>query len=409
VRIAFVSGDDVIVEGSGDPGDECGRLCAALAARGHQVTAYVRRRDQRSPEISTDHGYRIVTMCAGPAEAVSPPEVLPFVGDWAAELDRRWSSDPPDIVHAEGWLGGLTAQLAARRQQVPTVQSFRGLAATMESGPGTRNTERARLEPLLVRNAAWVTGGSSAEVDALARLRHSRARLSVLATGVDVERYVPAGPERIHNDPYRVLCLEQNPLRCNGFDTMIRIMPRLPGAELVIAETAAADCRHDQQRAGLKRLAAELGVRDRVRFLGTVVGDELPTLLRSADVVACTPRQSPRATTALQAMASGVVVVAVAVGSLSDTVVHGVTGLLPSPNKPDELVAALKALQMQRFQRESMAAAGRSRAVSRFTWDRIALDARNIYEKTISQHLPNNKLAATRSQSTSGEHRVAVR
>jgi glycosyltransferase involved in cell wall biosynthesis len=335
--------------------------------------------------------------------------VLPYIGDWAAELVTLWATDPPDVVHAYGWVGGLAAQLAARWQHLPVVQTFHGLAATLAPGPGTGDTERARLEPLLARNATWVTGGSSAEADELARMRHTRAGLSILATGVDIERFAPVGPRPTDTDHHRVLCLEPNPLRVNGFDRPIRVLPKLSGTELVVAETAATNSRNDKERRGLKKLAAELGVRDRIRFLGRVADDELPALVRSADVVACTPRQSPRATTALQAMASGVVVVATGVGALADTVINSVTGRVVSPTDPNELVAALKGFQTQGFQRASMGAAGRSRAASRYTWDRIALDALNIYRQAISQHVPHSTSTATRGHPTRGRRRMAVR
>jgi glycosyltransferase involved in cell wall biosynthesis len=66
-------------------------------------------------------------------------------------------------------------------------------------------------------------------------------------------------------------------------------------------------------------------------------------------------------------------------------VVDGVTGLIVSPESPSDMAAALKTLVAQRFQCESMGAAGRSHALSRFTWDRIALDAVNIYRRLESQ------------------------
>ena len=248
-------------------------------------------------------------------------------------------------MHAHGWLGGLAAQLAARRRQLPTVQTFQGLAVRSRSGTAERadgTTERGRIESLLARNAAWVTGESTADVAALAKLRHGRVRLSVLTRGVDAERYSPVGPAVPHGDLHRILCLASNPLPCNGFDTTIRALPRVPGAEVVVAETDVTEHSHDEARAGLKHLATELGVADRVRFMGTVTGDELPMILRSADVVACTPRQPPRATTVLQAMASGVAVVTLPVGVLDDVVVHGVTGLLISPGNPAEFAGALQ-------------------------------------------------------------------
>ena len=242
-----------------------------------------------------------------------------------------------------------------------------------------------RIEPLLARNATWVTGESTADVDALARLRRSRTRLSVLTSGVDVERYSPVGPALARTNLHRVLCLAPNPLWCNGFDIAILALPRVADTELVVAETAAGDGSHDEARAKLEHLATELGVADRVRFAGTVTGDELPTLVRSADIVACTPRQPPRATTVLQAMASGVAVVAVPVGVLNDAVVDAVTGLVLSPGSADELATALRSLLAQNFRCESMGAAGRSRVLSRFTWDRIALDSLTSYRRLGSQ------------------------
>ncbi len=274
---------------------------AALAAQHHTINAY-------RPHAEV------------PAEPSAPTLVLPHLGAWADQLDRAWAANPPDVVHAFGWLGGLAAQLAARRHELPLVQSFHGLAES--SIPG----ERVRLEPLLVRNANWVTGGSSAEVDALARLRRSRAQLSVLSSGVDVDRFAPADPSAA-DGPVRILQVEPNALPQHGFDKVIRILPILPGVELVLAETDAGDPRHDRERTALNRLATGLGVQDRVRFAGSVAAEELPALVRSADVVVCAARHAPQATTALRAMASGVVVVATAVGALTDTVINGVTGL----------------------------------------------------------------------------------
>jgi glycosyltransferase involved in cell wall biosynthesis len=381
VKVAIVS-DGALTE-------DFGQFSAALAAQGHDVTAYVRQQGGRRTRKSTQHDYRVVPVSVGPGVGASDRDVLPFVGDWAATLERSWSSTQPDIVHTFGWLGGLAAQLAARRRRLPTVQSFRGLACSSRSrsaGSPDHYTERERIEPLLARNATWVTAESTADIDALATWRHSRARLSVLAGGVDTDRYTPVGSSLARSGLYRILCLAPNPLDYNGFDISIRALSRVPGTELFIAETDVTHPTHDEARAVLKQLATELGVADRVQFAGTVAGDQLPKLLRSADVVACTPRQPPRATTALRAMASGVAVIALPVGVLSDVVVHAVTGFLLSPNSPDELVNALRILPAQRFQCRSMGAAGRNRVVSRFTWDRVAHESLAIYQRLSSPY-----------------------
>jgi glycosyltransferase involved in cell wall biosynthesis len=390
VKIAIVSGDDYV-------GEDSTALCAALAVRGHAVTAYVRQPDWR-PAKATDRVHRAVGIRVGPPVR-SDPGALPFVGEWAGALERLWSSDHPDIVHAYGWLGGLAAQLAARRHDLPTVQTFQSLVGGSRNAGGPSNkSERERIEPLLARNAAWVTVESSTDVQALARLRRGRARVSVLAGGVDVEQYTPVGPAAARTGPHRALCLAPNPLSANGFDITIRAMPKALGTELVIAETETSNPGHDKARAALKSLATELGVADRVHFVGTVAGEELPMLVRSADVVACTPRQPPRATSVLQAMASGVAVVALPVGVLVDLVVDSVTGLLLSTDNPNELAVALRSLPAQRFRCQSMGAAGRSRALSRFTWDRIALDALNIYRQLSSLGPSTRPLQPTGAQ-----------
>lgn len=385
MKIAIVCGDDQV-------GDDPRQICAALAARGHDATAYVRGTARAA--VGAADGRHVVPVPVGPRGRAPAPEVLPYVGDWAAALEREWSSEPPDIVHAYGWLGGLAAQLAARRRRVPTVQSFQGVVAARRPQPGgsPEECERERVEPLLARTASWVTGESGADVDALARLRRSRARMSVLASGVDVERFAPVGPAAARGELNRVLCVASNPLWCNGFDRVIRALPRLADTELVLAETAPNGAGYDEARTRLDERAAELGVSDRVRFAGTVPDDELPQLLRSANVVACTPRQPPRPTAVLQAMACGVAVVALPVGFLAEAIVDNVTGLLLSPERPGELTAALRSLLAQSFRCESMGSAGRSRALSRFTWDRVALDALNIYRQTGSERRPSHLL-----------------
>lgn len=368
-----MSGDDVV-------GEDPEQLCAALAAQGHDVTVYLRLAARRSVQAAADGNYRCVSVPLGPRKAASPVDLLSYVGDWAAKLERAWSREQPDVVHAYGWLGGLAAQLAARRRRIPVMQTFLGLVATSRGqADPEHNSERRRLEPLLARSAAWVTGESSDDVEALARLRHGRTRVSALTCGVDALHYAPAGPALTRNGLRRILCVAPNPLWCNGIDIAIRALPKVRGAELVIAENDATNGGHNDARARLQALASELGVADRVRFVGTVADDELPKLIRSADVVVCTPRQPPRATAALEAMATGVAVVAAAVGVLADVILDDITGLIVPPENPLAVAAALRRLLGQSFQRESMGAAGRSRATSRFAWERIALDALNIY------------------------------
>jgi glycosyltransferase involved in cell wall biosynthesis len=121
---------------------------------------------------------------------------------------------------------------------------------------------------------------------------------------------------------------------------------------------------------------------------GSVAREDMPAILRSADVVACTPWYEPFGIVPLEAMACGVPVVASAVGGMLDTVVHEVTGRLVKPKSPLDVAAAINQLLRDDFLRQSLGAAGRDRAKARYTWDRIAADTLRIYDRLVPAGYP---------------------
>jgi D-inositol-3-phosphate glycosyltransferase len=97
--------------------------------------------------------------------------------------------------------------------------------------------------------------------------------------------------------------------------------------------------------------------------------------------VVCVPWYEPFGIVPLEAMACGRPVVASAVGGLTDTVVHGVTGLHVPPRNPDALVAALRELTRDDLMTETFGLSGRDRVVARYSWDRIAQDTFRVYTR----------------------------
>jgi glycosyltransferase involved in cell wall biosynthesis len=126
---------------------------------------------------------------------------------------------------------------------------------------------------------------------------------------------------------------------------------------------------------------------DRVHLYGSVLREEMPMLLRSADVVAATPWYEPFGIVPLEAMACGVPVVASAVGGMLDTVDDGVTGRLVPPRDPSTLAEAIGSILSQPRLRQSLAEAGRRRVCERYTWDRVADDVTAVYRRLAGQRL----------------------
>jgi glycosyltransferase involved in cell wall biosynthesis len=266
---------------------------------------------------------------------------------------------------------------------VPVVQTFHALGETKRRFQGGNDTSppvRIRMERALARNVDRVIATSTDEVSELVRLGAPRSRITVVPCGVDVDEFSPDGPVAARGDRPRVLCIGRLVPR-KGFDTAIRALVGVPDAELIIAGgPATGELSADPEAARLTRLADRFGVADRVRLIGAVARPDVPALLRSADLVVCTPWYEPFGIVPLEAMACGVPVVASAVGGFLDTVVDGSTGTLVPPRRPDRLAAAMRRLLAEPFWREAYGTAGVDRARSRYSWDRIATATLAVYD-----------------------------
>jgi D-inositol-3-phosphate glycosyltransferase len=392
MKIAMVSehASPLAALGGADAGGQnvhVAELSAALSRRGHQVTVYTRRDDPDLPEqVDTPQGFKVVHVPAGPAQRLPKDELLQYMGPFAQYLDAQWAADRPDVAHAHFWMSGIATQLAANHLNVPAVQTFHALGVVKRRHQGADDTsppERLRLEAMVARGATWVAATCTDEVFELMRMGRSRARVSVVPCGVNLDLFNPAGPAAARGELHRIVSVGRFVPR-KGFDNVVRALPAIPNAELVIVggpDEKQLDV--DPEACRLRELASQLGVADRVRLCGSVAQKDMPAILRSADVVACTPWYEPFGIVPLEAMACGIPVVASAVGGMLDTVVHDVTGRLVTPNRPGEVADAINHLMRDEFLRHSLGAAGRDRARARYSWDRIAADTVRIYDRLV--------------------------
>jgi len=166
-----------------------------------------------------------------------------------------------------------------------------------------------------------------------------------------------------------------------GVDTVIAALAGVPDAELVIAGGPVVAFDDDPEVRRLRQLAERLGVADRVRLIGAVSRERVPGLIRSADVVVCTPWYEPFGIVPLEAMACARPVVGAAVGGLLDTVVDGVTGLLVPPKDPDRLSAALNRLLADPAERRRLGEAGAARVADKYTWAKVAAATEETYRR----------------------------
>jgi glycosyltransferase involved in cell wall biosynthesis len=388
-RVAIVSehASPIAPLGSSDAGGQnvyVAAVAGELAARGIDVVVYTRRDDPGAPErVRLDSGVTVHYVDAGPPVRVSRDALLPFMAEFGGQLARAWSGWRPDVVHAHYWMSGLASLGAAAQSGVPVVQTFHALGATKHRHQGNADTsppERRRCEAALASSVAAVVATSDDELEELqAEGAHPR-RTTVVPCGVDTSRFAPVTGRAERSG--RVVSVGRLVER-KGVDDLIRSLPELPEVRLVIAGGSVGCGDVDARR--LHALADRLDVAGRVDLIGPLDHEDVPQLLRSADVVACVPWYEPFGLAALEAMACGIPVVASAVGGLRRLVVDNETGLHVPPRDPDRIASSIRRLLDDRDLRVRLGTNGARRAASLYTWSRVTDLLLQLYVRVVEE------------------------
>jgi len=165
-----------------------------------------------------------------------------------------------------------------------------------------------------------------------------------------------------------------------GVATLVRALALLPPeARLDFVGHA-----HETQRMGLAALADELGVADRIGFSLASSREDLRQRYRSADVVVFPSEwPEPFGLVPLEAMATGVPVVATGTGGSGEYLVHGGNCLVFTPGDPDALAAAVRRVAEDPELRRQITEGG-SATARELTMDRFAEGVLELHERALS-------------------------
>ncbi len=292
------------------------------------------------------------------------------------------------ILHGH-WVvpGGAIAAAAAGR--IPLIVSLHGSDVYLaERHAFARHAAAATL-----RRAAWTTACShDLRIRAIA-LGAQGDRIEVVPYGVDADRFRPDPPARARRrdtlglpDSTPLLFAAGRLVRKKGFEYLIDAVGRLrvewPSLHLVIA--GEGDLRQE-----LHERAASAGVADRVRLVGSVGQEEIPSYLSAADL-AVVPSVRDDAgnvdglpNVVMEALASGTPLVTTSAGGSGAVATEGHTARLVPERDAASLAIAIDNLLRDPGRRAQLGATARARVLQEHGWPRVAERFEAVYARVL--------------------------
>ena len=274
-------------------------------------------------------------------------------------------AEKPDLVHAHMPISGFLARLAARTAGVPKVAyTCHGFLFNHASSSLSRRGLSFVMEWFAARVTDVFLTVSEAEARDARRL-HIAAHAEAVRNGrdPDVFRPDPLARALIRNElgvpPDRVVIVAVSRLVWHkGYPELAAAMRSAPEAELwVVGERLESD-----RGADMAALLRAAGLGCRLRMLG--YRTDIPALLAAADIFTLPSRFEGLPMSVIEAMLTGLPVVATNVRGPAEQVVDEVTGLSVPAGDPAALAAALGRLVRDADLRYRMGEAGRQRALN---------------------------------------------
>lgn len=306
------------------------------------------------------------------------------------------------LVHVHGFRVSVPGRMAARLTGVPAVYTVHNSLLTAAAQSGAKKRIYAALERGLTSSTElYVAVSRAIERELTSALGVPTARIATIMNGIDPGPFVEAADRRRQAPApatappsAREQGQEGNggPGRQVSGITVSRLIPSKGIADLLEALALLAARGLDvhwravgdgPQRQELEERARTLGIAGRVHFTGFRPPEELPAFLAEADLFALPSHSEAAGIAALEAMASGLPVVAARSGGVPELVVDGETGLLVEPAHPEELAAAIERLCAEPAAAAAMGRKGRERVISHFSVEETARRTQAAYDAVL--------------------------
>lgn len=270
----------------------------------------------------------------------------------------------PDVVHFHAL--GQAARL--KRASIPTVVNLPG------------EPHRRYFADLRLADAVVADGWAARHLPSLLG-----CRVDNVPKGVDTDRFTPDGPDlrasmRLDEACVALVVSRLVPIKNVGLaiDAVARVAAAHPALRLVVVGDGP-------QRPMLEARARTLGIADRLLFAGAVPHADVPAWYRTADFFVLPSAFDNSPNVALEAMASGLPVIATDVGGLREYVADGINGYLVPADDQRILGERIADCAADAARVRRIGAHNRDEAVRRYSWAESARALRAVYARVVDR------------------------
>jgi len=293
-----------------------------------------------------------------------------------------------ELVHAHTWYGNLAGFWAKELYGLPlvsTVHSLEPLRPWKREQLGNAYNLSLWMEKTGIENSDRVLAVSKEMRDDI--LKHftiPEEKVTVLHNGIDLNKYKNRGKGDAlakYGVDFPYILFVGRLSRQKGITVLIDAMERLKQNMKLVILASSPDTPEIENE-----VAESVKGKDNIVWINKMLPEnELIQFYSNASLFACPSIYEPFGIINLEAMACNVPVVASAVGGIKEVVVDGETGLLVSPDKPQELADAMDELLGDKDMCRRLGENGRRRVETMFSWESIAKKLIAIYEDILKK------------------------
>jgi len=296
--------------------------------------------------------------------------------------------NPIALIHTH-WLipQGLIGSLFHRLLNIPHIATVHGSDLNIMK-------KHPVLHPLcrfIVRNADIITINSTymkRQLDSFAP--ESSAKIRVIPMGIDPEKFKATEFIDIKKK-FEAGHLVLSVGRLIDLKGTIHLINAMPAVTHQFPDTVLLIIGAGPEKETLVNRAQELGLENRIYFLGIMGIGELPFYYHAADVFVLPSINKSGKTEALgvvllEAMASGCPVIGSNVGGIPDIIVDEVNGFLVPEQDPQHLAEKIVQLLSDTDLQEKFQKNGLIRVREKFSWEKISKDFRDVFDLVLTEH-----------------------